>query len=77
MFKFKRLQLPAMFLGYFQEIGEIHQHNTRSSQQKNYFLPRVETTKSSFSLKFQGPSIWNALPQEITELTSLKCFQPN
>lgn len=74
VFKFKNQLLPNKFTSYFQEINAVHQHNTRLSENKNYFLPRVQSTKSTFSLRFLGPQIWNVLPSKLIETTNLKTF---
>ena len=44
MFKFKNKKLPSNFDGYFQEAGEHHNYNLRSSNQQNYQQSRVRTS---------------------------------
>ena len=43
-------------------VNEVHRYNTRSASKENFYLPKARTNYGKFNIKFQGPKIWNALP---------------
>ena len=48
-----------------ESLSAIHNHSTRSLIKKNYFLPSVRTNIGKTSFSYNGPKIWNSLPQEV------------
>ena len=54
---------------------EISSVNTRSMDFNNVYMPsfNLECTANAFSYK--GPSIWNSLPNDLKECTSLLVFK--
>ncbi len=46
-------------------LSSIHTHNTRSMLNNNYYLPSVRTNLGKTSLYFNGPKIWNSIPNKI------------
>ena len=46
-------------------LSTIHNHNTRSQLNQNYYLPSVRTNLGKTSFSFNGPKIWNSLPEKI------------
>ena len=50
---------------YLENLSSIHEHDTRSRTNKNYYLPSVRTNLGKTSFSFNGPKIWNNLPCEI------------
>ena len=55
-------------------ISTSHSHYTRSAKSNNFFIPSVRTNLGKSSIKFQGPIIWNTIPNEIKSL-SLQSFK--
>ena len=74
MFKFKNKKLPSNFDGYFQEAGEHHNYNLRSSNQQNYQQSRVRTSYGQRKIQNDGAKIWNETPIAIKECKNLKNF---
>ena len=84
---------PAVFWDWFTYSHLIHNHATSSSTQvinSNYFdVGVVENTKFLFTkrshlvnyggkmIQVYGPTLWNSLPKEIHDLTSLPTFTDN
>ena len=63
MYLYKNGQLPESFKNMFFTGPEIHNYNTRNS---NLFrLPSGRTNVRKFSLRFQGPKIFNSINDEI------------
>ena len=62
MFKYKHNTLPSTFENFFMPVNEVHRYNTRSAYKENFYLPKARTNYGKFNIKFQGPKIWNALP---------------
>ena len=48
--------LPQIFESYryFSSLDQVHNYNTRSKSNKNYFLDSVKTNSGKKSLKFKG-----------------------
>lgn len=49
--------------------------NSTSRQGSNLYVPRYKTLTGSRSLHITGPNIWNQLPNEITNTTSINVFK--
>ena len=51
------------------ELSLIHNYNTRLSAKSNFYLslPRTNLGKNSFS--FNGPRVWQSVPEELKSLT--------
>ena len=72
MYLYKNGQLPESFKNMFFTGQEIHNYNTRNS---NIFrLPSCRTNVRKFSLRFQGPKIFNSINDEIKNSLSLREF---
>ena len=65
--------LPSCILNYFTLNLTIHSYVTRNAQK--FHLPKVRTSLSHKSLLFQGPLLWNSLPDDIRESKSLNVFK--
>ena len=69
MYLYKNCLLPDSFSDMFLLNCDIHSYNTRN---KNSFrLPYCRTNVRKFSLRFQGPKIFNSLSSEIQNSTAL------
>ena len=72
MYFYKNGLLPDSFNDMFLLNCDIHSYNTRS---KNSFrLPYCRTNVRKFSLRFQGPKIFNSLSSEIQNASSTALF---
>ena len=65
MFKFHNSLLPSTFNSFFVPINEIHDYNTKTSSNQSYSLPKTRTNYGIFSIRFQGPKIWNSIDDKI------------
>ena len=72
MYLYKNGQLPESFKNMFFTGEEIHNYNTRN----NFFfrLPPCRTNVRKFSLRFQGPIIFNSINDKIKNSLNLKEF---
>ena len=77
---------PRNFHGWFQLTHERHGYQTRSNFNneddsiiKNLFIPSARTTNYGLKqLRVNGPRIWNSLPSNLKNVTSLlKVFTNN
>ena len=76
-FVFKSLtkQCPTQFHTWFLQSSRIHNHNTRSSDNNNLFIPQIRTTfYGKKSIKYMGPKIWNELPNTIKLIATNNTF---
>ena len=72
MYLYKSGQLPDSFQNMFFTGQEIHNYNTRN---RSFFrLPSCRTNVRKFSLRFQGPKIFNSINDEIKNSLSLREF---
>ena len=72
MYLYKSGQLPESFQNMFFTGQEIHNYNTRN---RSFFrLPSCRTNVRKFSLRFQGPKIFNSINDEIKNSLSLREF---
>ena len=72
MYKYQNRLLPSIFLDLFQTSSQIHNYNTRSATSLRPH--KCRTNIKQFTILFQGPKIWNALPSTLTSSTSLFSF---
>ena len=72
MYLYKNGPLPVSFNDMFLLNCDIHSYNTRN---KNSFrLPYCRTNGRKFSLRFQGPKIFNSLSSEIQNASNIVFF---
>ena len=65
--------LPIAFNQIFQTGNQIHQYSTRYS---DFYRPHTcRTNIKKFSILFQGPRIWNSLPNDIKNAPSFSIFK--
>ena len=49
-------------------LSNTHSYSTRSANNNNFFIPSVRTNLGKTSLKYQGPIIWNSIPNDFKSL---------
>ena len=54
---------------------EVHGVNTRLANSMDVFVPYARTKAFEMSLMYKGALVWNGLPENIKEATSLKMFK--
>ena len=69
MYKFHNQLLPGVFASFFTKVHTVHSYNTRHSAKLTYYLPKARTNYGKFSIRFQGPKIWNASDDETKKLS--------
>ena len=75
MYKFNRNLLPVNFNTFFQTNEQIHHHDTRGKS--NIHFISHNTIMRSFSIRVQGPLLWNSLDTLIKQCKSLNSFENN
>ena len=74
MYKFHNELLPVAFHSIFTRVIIIHNYNTRLAAKQSYYLPFVRVNYGKFNIRFQGPSIWNSIDNDI-KLSSIAMFK--
>ena len=74
MYKYHNQLLPSVFSSFFSKISQIHSYNTRLGAKQSYYLPKARTNYGIFNIRFQGPSVWNSIDEDI-KLSSLSLFK--
>ena len=61
----------VLFLG-----GGIHEltYKSKIGAKQYYYLPKARTNYGIFNIRFQGPSVWNSIDEDI-KLSSLSLFK--
>ena len=66
--------LPAYFTSLFHEITLSHSHATRQST-NGLFIPQANTNLRKASVAYHGPLLWNQIPSEIRNITTIILFK--
>jgi hypothetical protein len=69
MYKYTKERLPTSFNELFTRNNQTHQYNTRQTTGYRHNMPKQTIT--SFSIKTQGPLIWNKCSHVLKESKSL------
>ena len=73
MYLYHNDALPIAFTQIFQTGNQIHQYSTRYS---DFYRPHTcRTNIKKFSILFQGPRIWNSLPNNIKNTPTFNIFK--
>ena len=75
IFDLKNKNLASNELRYFEPIS--HSHNTRSLIKSNFYVQRVNSTRSQKSVIYSGTIFWNSLPLDLKIITSRNKFKRN
>jgi hypothetical protein len=73
MFSYHNHLLPPSFQNLFVTSHQIHNYNTRNAS--SYRSYACNTNVKQFTALFQGPKIWNSLPDDIKNTESYNCFR--
>ena len=73
MYKIQNDLSPKFMREHFSINSDIHSYNTRQSLL--YHVPDYGNDKCQASIKYQGPVIWNNIPKDIRNSTSLDSFK--
>ena len=74
MYKFHKKLLPSAFSDFFTPVRSIHNYNTRLASKSSFARPISHTNYGIFSIRFQGPKIWNSIDESLKS-TSLAVFK--
>ena len=61
MFDYHCNTLPDVFHNFFTQVKSKHNYNTRLATRDTYYISKIRTNYGKFSLRFQGPKLWNEL----------------
>ena len=75
IYKYHNEGLPDCFAGVFCERPDVHQHNTW--MQGNIEVPRLASSRSSFSLVYRASKFWNKLNKDIKDYGNFNQFKSN
>jgi len=73
IYKYYSENLPDCFTGIFCERFNVHHHFTRI--RGNTEVPRLVSSRSSFSLIYRASKLWNKLNIDIKEIGSFDQFK--
>ena len=71
MYKYHDQLLPPVFISFFTKVTQIHSYNTRYAAKQSYYLPKARINYGIFIVRFQGPSVWNSIDEDIKSSLSL------
>ena len=73
MYLCSKKMLPISLLNHFCRNDSIHTYETRNAS--NYHIPQARTTVFQKSIFFNGPKIWNNIPEMIKTSPSFNLFK--
>ena len=65
-------KLPLSFESFLLPVKLKHGYNTRLALKNSYSLPLIRTNYGKFSIRFQGPKIWNDFDEELKKFFRYK-----
>jgi len=77
LYKIVRLDQHLYFARFFEGLTPTHNHNTRFSTSLSFNIPLLSKTKSQKMFLYQSIIIWNSLPSNLKNCTSLSSFKIN
>ena len=72
MFKCFYNLVPDNIVNRFTLVCNTHSYDTRSAYMNDYVRPIPKTEIFKRSLLYFGPSLWNTIPQDIRNCTSIQ-----
>ena len=72
VFSWKDNLLPKYFYNMFVSNNQIHGYNKRNAN--TFRNPFCRTKLIQFSLRFQGPKLYNSLPEKVKNIASVSIF---
>ena len=73
MYKYCNDDVPDIFNDFFQRNSELHNRNTRQSNDLHVRFARLDVRK--FSFKIHGATTWNEIPMYIKLASSVDVFK--
>ena len=74
VYKSRKDQSPDYMRQYFKPLERVHSYNTRS-REKGSFQPPPAKGFGSKTFSYVGSNLWNSLPTDIRNLSSLAQFK--
>lgn len=74
-FQYFILDRSNFFLNKFSELSVIHAYPTRFSNSNNFNCPTVHIEKYRQSFYYQASKIWNSLPPNLKNCSTIYCFK--
>ena len=70
---------PLYFINFFIQTTDVHSYNTRSAARGDFFILQKKNTLQYGlrSIRFNGAKIWNSIPPEIRDASSVRTFKNN
>ena len=75
MYKFRNNVLPAAFHSFFTKVTSVRNYNTRFAAKHPYHLPYARTNYGKFNIRFQGPSVWYTIDNNVKLSSSISVFK--
>ena len=75
MYLFQNNLLPRPFGNLILGTNQVHNYNTRSSNQNLFYVPFRRTNLRQFCVHYQGPSFFNTLNSDIRNASSVSQFK--
>ena len=76
MYKIHNNLSPSYLRRIFTKTSNLHEHSLRNSE-INCYVPNPRTDYGKGNLRYRGFVLWNKIPSEIRNLSSLKQLKPS
>ncbi len=66
---------PEYMLNYFEEVKNLHNHNTRMAASGGYTLPKINNDTDKRTFRYGGAHSWNKLPPHVQKSQNKNSFK--
>ena len=67
--------LHSTIFSFFTKVTSVPNYNTRFAAKHCYYLPYARTNYGKFNIRFQGPSVWNTIDDNVKSSSSISVFK--
>ena len=69
MHQYNKGTLPENFNNFFTSVRSKHQYSTQLVSKSTFSVPSARTNYGIFTIKFQGPKVWNNIDESLKSLS--------
>ncbi len=62
-------------INYFEEVKNLHNHNTRMDASVGYTLPKINNDSDKRTFRYSGAQSWNKLPTHVRKSQNKNSFK--
>ncbi len=75
VFKISKGDAPEYMLNYFEDVKNLHNHNTRIAGSGGYTLPEINNDSGKRTFHYSGAQSWNKLSPHVRKSQNKNSFK--